>query len=285
MRYPHLRTRGPFLPPLDRITQYPFEPGYVVFTLPCPKRIRTMANGQILADTVEALILFESDHIPIYYIPLKDIRMDLFEPGKRVTESPYKGKARHYSLKGADGAYDDILWHYDRPIEGSPDLSAYGSFYWHEVDRWFEEEEEAFVHVRDPFRRVDCLPSTRRVTVRHRGVMVADSARPVLLFETGLPTRHYLPQADIDMSCLVPSERRTRCPYKGEAQYYHLRVGDSLLENAIWYYADPVHESARIRGLLCFATELVDEVTVDGAVVEPPVTSFKFGYNYTGYKD
>lgn len=285
MRKPHLRGRGPFLPPLDQVVQYPFAPGYVVFTLPCPKRIRVMAGGHVVADSTAALILFESDHIPIYYLPLADIRMDLLKPSQRVTTSPYKGNARHYSLKDGGGRYDDILWHYDAPVSGSPDLSSYASFYWHEVDRWFEEEEEVFVHVRDPFRRVDCLPTTRRVVVRHGDTVLADSARGVFLFETGLPTRHYLPLADVNMACLEPSDTRSQCPYKGEAQYHHVRVGGALVRDAVWYYANPVHEAARVRGLVSFATELLDQVTVDGTVVPPPATSFKLGYNYIGYKD
>ena len=183
-RESHLRGRGPFLPPLDLVTQYPSEPGYVVFTLPAPKRVRVMAGGHVVADSTRALILFESDHIPIYYFPLEDIRMDLFEAGTLLTRSPWKGEARHYSLKGTDRAYDDILWHYAEPASGCPDLSGHASFYWHHVDRWFEEDEEVFVHVRDPFRRVDCLPTSRRVTVTHQGRTLADTGRAVLLFET-----------------------------------------------------------------------------------------------------
>lgn len=285
MRKAHLRSRGPFLPPLDLVTQYPFEPGYVTFTLPCPKRIRVMANGQVLADSSKVLILFESDHIPIYYFPLADIRMDLFEPGARRTKSPFKGTARHYSLQGAEGKYDDILWHYAEPAPGSCDLSDYGSFYWHEVDRWFEEDEEVFVHVRDPFRRVDCLPSTRQVQVEQNGTIIAESARGVFLFETGLPTRHYLPLEDVRREYLEPSDTRTHCPYKGEAHYYHLRVGDAFLKNAVWYYPDPVHEAARIRGLVCFATEFVSRTTIDNEVVDKPATALVHGYNYHGYKD
>jgi len=283
-RLPHLRGRGPFLPPLDHVSQYPDEPGYVVFTLPCPKRIRVMANGITLADTADALVLFESDHIPIYYIPLADIRMDLMEPSARVAQSPFKGTARHYSLKGAPD-YHDILWHYAEPIPECPDISGHASFYWHEVDRWFEEDEEVFVHARDPFRRVDTLPTARRVTVEAEGRTVADSGRAVLLFETGLPTRHYLPLQDCDTGLLAPSDQRTLCPYKGEAQYYHLDLPGGRIENAVWYYAAPVHESARIRGLVCFAGEYMDRITLAGREQPRPVTAFAHGHNYHGYRD
>ena len=189
MREAHLHGRGPFLPPLDHVVQYNFEPGYVAFTLPAPKRIRVVANGITVADSVRSLLLFESDHLPVYYFPLQDIRMDLFERGALTTESRFKGIANHYSLKDAAGNFDDILWRYEQPTTGSPDLSHHGSFYWHRADRWFEEDEEVFVHARDPFKRVDCLPSSRLVQVEHAGKVLAESSRSVFLFETGLPTR------------------------------------------------------------------------------------------------
>ena len=284
MRQPHLRMRGPFLPPLDQVVQYSFEPGYVVFTLPAPKRIRVVTNGTTIADTTKALIVFESDHIPIYYFPLCDIRMELFEPGSLKTESTFKGVATHYSLKSAGGNYDDILWCYEHPAADSPDLSRHGSFYWHHVDQWLEEDEEVFVHARDPFKRVDCLPSSRTVLVEHEGQVLAESSRSIFLFETGLPTRHYLPLEDTNRRFLETSDTRTRCPYKGEAQYNHVRLGDTLLKDCAWYYADPVHEAARVRGLVCFAAEFVSSISVDRIAVPRPETSLVRGYNYHGWK-
>lgn len=284
-RRPHLRTRGPFMPPLDKVTQYAFEPGYVIFTLPAPKRVRVVAGGHTVADSTHALMLFESDHIPIYYFPIEDVRMDLFEDGTLTHEAPYKGTARHYSLKDADGRYDDIMWHYDKPVEGCPDISGHVSFYWHHVDRWFEEDEEVFVHMRDPFRRVDCLPTSRRVVVEHNGVTLADTGRAVLLFETGLPTRPYIPLQDVNPEVLERSELRTKCPYKGEAQYYHLKVGDKRIENAVWYYPNPVEESARIRGMLSFGREFVDAIRVGEDLLPRPLTALTEGYNYHGYKE
>ncbi len=283
-RQPHLRGRGPFLKPLDEVVQYDFEPGYVVFAQPAPKRVRVMAGGHLLADTTRALLLFESDHIPIYYFPIEDVKTELFEDGQLVTHSPYKGNARHYSLKDSDGKYDDIMWHYDKPVEGCPDISNHVSFYWHEVDRWFEEDEEVFVHVRDPFRRVDCLPTSRRVTATLNKTTLADTGRAILLFETGLPTRPYLPLEDCKTEHLEPSDLRTMCPYKGEAQYYHIRMGDTFVKNAVWYYPDPVHEAARIRGMLSFGLEFIDSLRVGDEDLPRPITSLTKGYNYHGYK-
>src|SRR3546814_2545373 len=93
-------------------------------------------------------------------------------------------------MKGRDGAYDEIMWRYEEPIPACPPIADYVSFYWHEVDHWSEEDEEVFVHARDPFRRIDCLPSSRRVPVFLDGEQVADSRRGVFLFETGRSEEH-----------------------------------------------------------------------------------------------
>ena len=284
-REPHLRGRGPFLPPLDQVVQYPEEPGYVVFTLPAPKRVRVMAGGHTLADTSRALLLFESDHIPIYYIPVEDVAMDLFVKGMRTHHSPWKGDATHYSLKGQEEAYEGIMWRYETPRPECPDIAGYVSFYWHEVDQWFEEDTEVFVHVRDPFRRVDTLPSSREVVVELDGREVARSTRGVFLFETGLPTRYYIPKEDVADGLLQPSDQTTHCPYKGEAHYFHAVTDSTRHENLVWFYPDPVHESDRIRGLVCFTAERVDRTLVDGVEIEKPQTAFVRGYNYHGYKD
>lgn len=285
MRKAHLRGRGPDLPPLDRVVQYDFAPGYVVFSLSAPKRLRVRAGGKTIADTTEGLILFESDHLPLYYFPVESVRMELFERSDHVSSCPYKGKATHFSLIGQGQRYRDVMWRYEQPIAACPPIGGYVSFYWHEVDQWFEEDEEVFVHARDPYRRVDCLPSSRRVQVFVAGREVADSRRGVFVFETGQPTRYYLPPEDVRGDLLRPSDRVTHCPYKGQAGYHHLETGGKRHEDMVWFYADPVREAAPIKGLLCFANEFVERILIDGQAQPRPVTGFSHGYNYHGTRD
>ena len=259
-------------------------PDHPITVAPAGRHVRVVFNGRVVADTTRALELREASLPPVHYIPRSDVNMALLARTDHGTHCPYKGDAAHHSLKDAPG-YEDILWHYEAPVSGCPDISGHASFYWHEVDRWFEEDEEVFVHARDPFKRVDTLPTARRVTVEAGGRALADSARAVLLFETGLPTRPYVPLQDCDDDLLIPSDHRTQCPYKGEAQYFHVDLPQGRLENAAWYYADPVHEAARIRGLVCFAGEHVDRIAIGGRDEPRPVTAFARGYNYHGYKD
>jgi uncharacterized protein (DUF427 family) len=277
MRKAHLRGRGPHLPPLDQVVQYGFEPGYVVFTMPSPKRIRVQIGDEVVADSISALLLYESDHLPAYYFPVADTRLALFKPSTLTTDCPYKGAASYMSFTGKGRVVEDVLWRYASPMPQCPAIGEHVSFIWNKVDHWYEEDEEIFVHARDPFRRVDCLASSRRVRVEVAGTVVADSWRAVFLFETGLPTRYYLPLDDVRREVLRQSRFETRCPYKGLARYFDLQVGETTLQDKVWYYPDPVHEAARIKGLVAFPNEFVD-IYIDDVLQPRPITSFSHGY-------
>lgn len=277
MRKIHMRGRGPHIPPLDQIVQYDFEPGYVVFTMPCSKRIRVQVGGVMVADSIHAILLYESDHLPVYYFPMGDIRAELLVDSTTTTFCPFKGTASYQSFVMEGRRVDDLVWRYTQPLPQCPAIGGYASFIWNKVDHWFEEDEEIFVHARDPFRRVDCLPSSRRVRVEVDGIVVADSWRSVFLFETGLPTRYYLPLEDVQRNYLEQSRFETRCPYKGVARYYDLAAGASRLKDKVWYYPEPVHEAARIKGLVAFPNEFVD-IYVDDVLQARPITTFSHGY-------
>ncbi len=151
-----------------------------------------------------------------------------------------------------------------------PDLRGYVAFVWDAMEAWFEEEEEVFKHARDPYKRIDCLPSRRQVRVILGGEVVADTDRPILLYETGYLARYYIPRLDVRMDLLKESSTVTRCPYKGLAHYHSVQVGGQLYEDIVWYYPHATTESAPIAGgYLCFYDERVDRVEVDGEVNPP----------------
>jgi uncharacterized protein (DUF427 family) len=170
-----------------------------------------------------------------------------------------------------DAVVEDAAWQYsDSPIDA---LRGLMRFDWAAMDAWFEEDEEVFTHPRDPYKRVDVLRSSRHIEVLVNGVTVADSERPTLLFETGLPTRYYLPLTDIRTELLRPSAKSTSCPYKGTASYWSLEVDGELLQDIVWTYTTPLPESAGITGLASFYNERVD-IRVDGVLQERPKTVF-----------
>ncbi len=169
-----------------------------------------------------------------------------------------------------DKTAENAVWSYEEPIESVPEIKDYVSFYWKMMDAWYEEDEEIFLHPRDPYKRVDVIQSSRHVRIIAGGETLAESARPRLLFETGCPTRYYFPEEDVRMALLISSEKTSICPYKGEAVYWSARAGGEVFEDVVWSYPGPISECPKIKGLLSFYNERVDEILVDGEAVEKP---------------
>jgi uncharacterized protein (DUF427 family) len=242
-------------------------------TEPNLRRVRVYFGGEAVADSTRTIYLFETGHLPVYYFPREDVRFDLLEPSSHTTHCPYKGDASYHSIVAGGRRAENAVWSYPEPIPAAAELADYVAFYWDRADAWFEEDDEVYKHPRDPYHRVDVLNSSRHVEVRVGGVLVADTRRPRLLFETSLPVRYYVPKLDVDLSLLVPSPARTRCPYKGEAVYWSVQAGDELLEDIVWSYPAPIPEAPKIENLLAFFNEKVD-ITVDGIPQERPVTKW-----------
>lgn len=131
------------------------------------------------------------------------------------------------------------------------------------MDQWFEEDVPIYGHPKDPYKRIDILHSTRNVKIGIDGVTLADSSSPLLLLETTLRTRHYLPPTSVKWEYLRKSGTETLCPYKGRANYYDVVVNGKEYRDLVWYYRYPTSESAPIAGYMCFYNEKVD-VWVDG---------------------
>ncbi len=226
-------------------------------------------GGIRVADSVRAMLLRQHGFLPVYYFPAEDVRTDLLVPTDYTTQSPYKGTASYWHLETPERTAQFAVWSYPRPKSGSPDTSGYYGFDWHSMDAWYEEDERLHVHARDPLLRVDALRSARRVRVEVAGATVAESRRPVLLFETGLVTRYYLPPADVRDDLLRPSSTYTLCPYKGRARYYHLELDGTRYADAAWQYARPLPAVAAVAGRLAFWNEREDTaVFVDGEPLE-----------------
>lgn len=235
------------------------------------KRVRTYLGGELIADTRAPKLVWERPYYPVYYFPEADVRVELLTASGNEKRSPSRGTAQLYTVKTGSKQAVDAAYTYPEPsIE---ELAGLVAFRWNAMDAWFEEDEEVFVHARDPYTRIDILPSSRHVEVKINDITVADSIRPSLLFETGLPTRYYLPLTDVRMDLLRDSETTTQCPYKGEANYYSIVVDGELVEDIVWYYKYPVEESSRIAGLVSFYNEKVD-IYVDGKKEERPKTMF-----------
>jgi uncharacterized protein (DUF427 family) len=138
-----------------------------------PRRVRVMLGGETVADSRHVKLLHETGHLPIYYFPEEDVRMDLLEATDHTTHCPFKGDASYWSVRVGDSVAENAVWGYREPIDSAPPLDGHVAFYWDAMDHWYEEDEEVFVHPRDPYHRVDTLSSSRHVKVSLNGEVVA----------------------------------------------------------------------------------------------------------------
>jgi uncharacterized protein (DUF427 family) len=238
---------------------------------PVPRRIRAVLGGEVVVDTTRALYAWEWPNYPQYYIPVADV-----SPGVLVDEEhPSKlhfGTARRHGLQVGEVSRPHAARLYgDDALAGLADTVR---FEWNALDAWFEEDEEVFVHPRNPYTRVDALRSTRPVRIKLDGVVLAESASPVMVFETGLPTRYYLNRTEVNFDHLLPTDTVTSCPYKGKTSgYWSVRIGETVHPDLAWSYDFPTRQLLPITGLIAFYNEKVD-VTLDGHHRDRPVTHF-----------
>ncbi|KAG6812372.1 hypothetical protein H0H92_003183 [Tricholoma furcatifolium] len=219
-----------------------------------PKRVRVLFGGKYLVDTKKAKLVWEKPSYPAYFFPVEVLPKD-FLNSRRV--------------EGGVEVFDVIVGDHHAPsavtsYSSNAELSGLFTITFGAMDAWFEEDEQIFVHCKDPYKRVDVLQSSRHVRVEILGVEVANTHKPKFLYETGLRVRTYIPKTDCRMDLLKPSDRRTQCPYKGEAQYYHAQIpSKARQDDVVWWYRNPTPECAAIRGYVAFYDEKVD-VWVDG---------------------
>ena len=237
---------------------------------PGRKRVRAYLAGRLVADTCHPSLVWEIPYYPAYYLPLGDVTAELAPTGK-TEHSPSRGDADLYDVRVDGVVAEGAARRYPySPLTAIRDLVR---FDWAAMDEWLEEDEPVYTHPRDPYTRVDILHSSRHVRVEVDGVTVADSARPVILFETGLPPRYYLPLSDIRTELLTPTDTQTHCPYKGTAGYWSVDTGHGTHADLVWGYRTPLPESQKIAGLACFYDEKVD-VYLDGELQDRPRTHF-----------
>ena len=262
---------------------------------PTAKRIQAVLGGDTIVDSTRAVLVWEPRRIvPSYAVPAEDVRGDLVPAGAAagvvrgdvgvaltdVTALRVLDPRVPFTVHSTAGEAVDLRAAGQvRPGAGfraaDPDLAGLVILDFAAFDAWYEEDEQNVAHPRDPFHRIDVLPSSRQVRLELDGQVLAVSSRPVLLFETMLPTRYYLPRADVTAE-LVPSPTTTWCAYKGEASYFSVAAEGRLVPDLAWSYPDPQHDAARVRDLIAFFDERID-VILDGERRARPVTPWSDG--------
>ncbi|WP_165985270.1 DUF427 domain-containing protein [Streptomyces sp. YIM 98790] len=245
-------------------------PAHRLFLQRFPRRVRAVLGGETVADTREGKLLHETGLLPQLYIPAGDVRAGLLRASDHTTHCPYKGRAVYWSVRAGDRWAENGVWAYPEPISGAEWLRGHLALYWNTADAWYDEDEQVHGHLRDPYHRVDVRRTSGRARVLVDGVPVAVTDRPMLLSETGLPNRWYIPPEDVRTELLDASPTRTVCPYKGTASYWSFSDGGGRREaDVAWSYPEPLEEATRVGGHLCFAHRSVT-TEVDGRPVPCP---------------
>lgn len=253
---------------------WPEHPEYRVDFVPTQKRVRAVYNGTTVVDTTKARLMLETGHMPVYYVPASDVRLDLLVPSDTVTFCPFKGDASYWDLSVGGQRVKNAVWSYREPFPQTQGIKDWLAFHWDALEHWYEEDDEVFVHPRSPYVRIDVRQTSRAVQVFVGGATVAESTRARLLFETGHPTRFYLPAEDVRTDLLRPSKSASGCPYKGFARYWSLDLEGDNWPDLVWSYPEPFDEARRIAGYLCFYEERCEAVAFDGERREwPPGSS------------
>lgn len=237
---------------------------------PAPRRVRGYCAGELIFDTTAARYVWELPYYPQYYIPLDDVRREHLVDELHPQRSQF-GASRSYAISAGEVTVPSAARVFDP--EGDGLVPGLVRFEWTSLD-WFEEDERILGHPRNPYTRVDALRSHRHVVVEFGGTVLADTHCPVLLFETGLPTRYYIDRTDVRFEHLVASQTQTLCPYKGTTTgYWSVHAAGATHADLAWAYDYPLAAVAPIAGLVAFYNEKLD-IIVDGARLPRPKTHF-----------
>ena len=228
--------------------------------LPNPKWIRGLVDGVVIVDSRDVLGVWDHRHYPSWYFPAHDVSAEL-RPTGRTELTPGVGPASiHDLVVGSRVLAGAARRHHDSPI---PEVRELVKIDFGALDRWFEEDLEVFSEPKNPYVRVDVLPSSRHVKVSYRDVTIAETHKPTILYETGVNPRYYIPAVDVRLELIEPAARTSSCPYKGFASYWSVLVGDDEMLESAWSYATPFPEARLIAGMLSFYTNRFI-VEVDG---------------------
>lgn len=247
----------------------------VLRTEPIDKWVRGRLGGEVVVESREPLLVWQGRFPPVYAFRPGEVVDGVLSPADPPVRdgfsffAPQVPVAQWYDVEAAGRALPAAAWTLaDEAVDDRVVLTWEPGL----LD-WTEEDEPVTGHPRDPHKRVEALPSSRHVEVAVDGVTLASSDRPVLLFETDLPTRFYLPADDVRLDLLEQTDTFSFCPYKGRADGYWSWPGVPALADVAWSYSSPAPAVGAVAGRVAFYNELVD-ITVDGVLLDRPESPF-----------
>lgn len=234
-------------------------PKRLLYVEPLRRRMRVRFGGTWIADSEKVLVLFEPDRYPVAYFPESDISPHILERTDHTTQHRDLGLTSWYAVRAGEQTASRGAWQHTSLPAHASELQAHIAFAWRAMDAFYEEDERIVGHAADSYHRIDIRQTSRNLVVRLRDRIIADTKRPLVLYESGFAPRWYVARADIEESALVLVEKQTFCPYKGMCSYYD--IGDA--HGAAWSYREAYREVDRISDLVSFEPDLVS-VHVDG---------------------
>lgn len=228
---------------------------------PTFKRVRAVFNGQTIADTPNAYLLYDHIYSPRYLFRQQDVVMTALTAHPETSHNRMYGVITHHDITVGDKTVAKGAITHAEPKGDQMDISDFVGFDWHAIDAWFVEDEPIIAHARHPYLRTDVRDTSRRVTVTVNGETIADTTRATVLFETGLLPRYYIPIDDINAARLRPVATHMECPYKGISSYYDIVVDGQTVAEGGWYYPAPYRGLEALMGKVAFYNEH-DDITI-----------------------
>jgi uncharacterized protein (DUF427 family) len=234
-------------------------PERLLFAEPLRRRMRVRFGGDWIADSENVVLLHEPGRYPVAYFPKADIVDGALQPNDHSSQHRDLGPTKWYVVRAGDREAARGAWEHTELPAHAPELRGHVAFAWRAMDTFYEEDERIVGHAADRYHRIDIRQASRHLVVWSGDRVVADTQRPVVLYESGFAPRWYVPRDDIDSAALTLVERQTFCPYKGVCSYYD--IGEA--RRAAWSYREAYTEVARVSGLISFEPDKI-RVELDG---------------------
>ena len=234
-------------------------PERLLYAEPLRRRLRVRFAGEWIADSEHVVLLHEPGRYPVAYFPLGAINDDALELSEHTTHHRDLGLTCWYTVQAGGHSTSRAAWQHTELPGYASQLKGRVAFAWRAMDAFYEEDERIVGHAADSYHRIDIRQTSRRLVVRHGDRVIADSTRPLALYESGFAPRWYVPLAHVDASALTPSLTKTFCPYKGLCSYYDI----ADVRDAAWSYENAWPEVSRISGMVSFEPDKID-VHLDG---------------------
>jgi uncharacterized protein (DUF427 family) len=234
-------------------------PKRLLYAEPLRRRMRVRFGRRWIADSEHVLVLFEPGRYPVAYFPQTDVSPESLQRTEHTTRHHELGLTIWYTVRAGEQTVARGAWQHVELPTYAGELQGRVAFAWPSMDAFYEEDERILGHAADSYHRIDIRQTSRSLVVRHRDRTVADTKRPLALYESGFAPRWYVPRADVDESALTPVEFQTFCPYKGLCSYYD--IGDA--HRGAWSYREAYREVSRVSDLVSFEPEILS-VHLDG---------------------